>query len=308
MSRILCIALNPTVDIASDVDKLVPTRKMRTRNQRQDAGGGGINVARVLAELGEHPDLIYFSGGATGNVLEDALKGMSVTLRPVPMSGAVRVAFMVQEISTGLEYRFVPEGPVISEREVEVMFETLEASTADYVVASGSLPRGAPTNTYARMAQLFLRKGSRFVLDASGEALKETLSETQVYLVKPSLDELEYVVGHSLDEVQAAEAAQMIVRRGAAKYMVVTMGQAGALVASADKVIKEPALAVPVRSSVGAGDSFTGAMVWALAQNYPLDEAFRLGIAAGAAAVTTQGSEFSRQQVFDLYHSMSTPM
>ncbi|WP_416798445.1 1-phosphofructokinase family hexose kinase [Ciceribacter azotifigens] len=304
MAKILSIALNPAIDIASEAEQIRHTHKTRTHNQQQFPGGGGINVARVIAELGGECDLVYLSGGATGELLESMLKRVRVRHVPIHIKDTVRIAYMVHEASTGLEYRFVPEGPIVSEEEVKPLFDVLEKSDADYFIASGSLPRGVETDIYSRMADIASRKGARFVLDTSGDALKVTLSRSRVFLVKPSVGELEGLVGRRLNHSTAGEAAREIVQSGAAQYVALTMGKDGALLATGDDVMRLPAIKVPVQSAVGAGDSFVAAMTWSLAEGHNIREAFRFGLAAGAAAVMTPGTQLCRRQdVLDLYEA-----
>lgn len=304
MSKILSIALNPAIDISSDADAVRHTHKTRTHNQRQHAGGGGINVARVIVELGGKCELLYLTGGATGTLLEAMLEPLGVKQHRFRIHDPVRVAYNVRELSTNLEYRFVPEGPEVTEEELAPVFDLLEGSDADYVVASGSLPRGVGGETYARMADIAARKKIRFILDTSGEALHETLAKAKVFLVKPSLGELASFVGHKIDHENAGAAAQAIVRSGAAQYIAVTLGADGAILVGADSIHRVPAIEVPVKSAVGAGDSFVAAMTWSLAEGHEIGEAFRFGLAAGAAAVMTSGTELCRRaDVLALYEA-----
>lgn len=295
MSRIICITLNPTLDLSNDALRVVPTHKVRVRNQRQDVGGGGINVARVIAELGGEAEVAVLSGGASGVIMEEALRALPLHLHTFAMKGAVRIAFMVYEEETNLEYRFVPDGPVVAPLEIEPVFDLIERERADYVVASGSLPRGVPVDSYARMARMTATGNGRFVLDASGEPLAAAIAEGGIFLFKPSLSELEKLVGHSLDIESAGAFAADLVRRGAARHVALTLGSDGALLVGPDGMIRMPAITVPVRSAVGAGDSFVGAMVWALSKGQTMREAFRFGLAAGAAAVMTPGTELCRR-------------
>ncbi|MBW8445942.1 MAG: 1-phosphofructokinase family hexose kinase [Arenimonas sp.] len=304
MSKILSIALNPAIDISSDADKVRHTHKTRTHNQRQHAGGGGINVARVIVELGGDCDLLYLSGGATGTLLEAMLRPLGIRQHAFPIHDPVRVAYNVRELSTNLEYRFVPEGPQVTEAELEPVFELLENTDADYIVASGSLPRGVGDGTYARMAEIAAAKKARLILDTSGEALHETLSKANVFLVKPSLGELASFVGQKIDHDNAGSAAQAVVRSGAADYIAVTLGGDGAILVGADMIQRVPAIEVPIQSAVGAGDSFVAAMTWSLAEGHDIGEAFRFGLAAGAAAVMTSGTELCRRaDVLALYEA-----
>ncbi|MCM2403852.1 1-phosphofructokinase family hexose kinase [Rhizobium sp. S153] len=302
MSKILSIALNPAIDISSDADEVRHTHKTRTHNQRQHAGGGGINVARIIVELGGHCELLYLSGGATGELLETMLRPLGIRQHVMKIHDPVRVAYNVHELSTNLEYRFVPEGPLVSEAELAPVFDLLETTDADYVVASGSLPRGVPMDTYLRMAEITQRKGQRFVLDTSGDALRETLASCHVFLVKPSLGELEGLVGRKLDHESVGPAAQEVIHRGAAQYIAVTLGADGAVLVSSDSITRVPAIKVTVQSAVGAGDSFVAGMTWSLSKGRDIVDAFRLGMAAGAAAVMTSGTELCRQKdILSLY-------
>lgn len=302
MTKILCLALNPAIDISSDAEVVRHTHKTRTHNQQQFPGGGGINVARVIATLGGTCELMFLSGGATGELLEAMLKPLPIVERTFKIHDPVRVAYAVHETSTNLEYRFVPEGPLVTEAELAPVFEAIAASGADYVVASGSLPRGAPDDTYVRLADIVTQKGARFVLDTSGPPLAEALSRSKMFLVKPSLGEFEAFLGRKLSHEEVGAAAQAHVRTGAAQYIAVTLGGDGAVLASADRIIRLPAIDVPVNSATGAGDSFVAGMVWSLSEGFEIDEAFRFAQAAGAAAVMTPGTELCRgQDVTELY-------
>lgn len=300
-ARILTIVLNPAVDYSSRTEVVRPTRKVRVSHTRRDPGGGGINVARVVGRLGGNAETLLMAGGEIGALLERLVREEGIACQTLPISGQTRIGFTVYEESTGLEYRFVPEGPVVEEAEMAACLEAIEKHEAAYVVASGSLPAGVPDDTYALMAERAARRGARFVLDTSGAALRATLEKARVFMVKPSREELEQYVGEKLDEEGLKHAALEIVERGAAEFVAVTMGADGGLLVSEKGVLRAPAVHVRVRSAVGAGDSFVAGMVTALARGDAVEAAFRLGIAAGAAAVMTPGTELCRRDdVFEL--------
>lgn len=305
MERILCVTVNPAIDISCEADRIQPTLKVRTRGQRRHPGGGGTNVARAIATLGGEPELAFLCGGATGKLYEEMLEKLPIQLMPFTMQGSVRVAFMVHENETGFEYRFIPEGPEVLVQEIEPLMEFIEAFDGGYIIASGSLPLGVPADTYAQMADIATAKQIRFVLDTSGEALQTALSNSKVFLVKPSLGELEILAGRKLDENGIRDMAADIITTGAAQNVAVSMGLQGALLATASGFIRIPSLHVKVRSAVGAGDSFVGAMTWSLANGNQIEDAFRLGIAAGAATVMTPGTELCRREdVFGLFETL----
>ncbi|GLS38847.1 phosphofructokinase [Mesorhizobium tianshanense] len=295
MTPILTITLNPAVDVTSETDTVRPIRKVRTSNIRYDPGGGGINVARVITALGGEAEAYFLAGGETGSLLARLLQTEGVSSHLVPINGHTRISFMVLERSTGLEYRFVPEGPPVQPRELEPCLDAVASHKGQYVIASGSLPADAPSDIYARMVKLAAARGAKFVLDSSGAGLDTTLKQSRVFLVKPSRGELEQFAGRKLDEGGIRQAALDIVAGGAAELVAVTMGADGALLASTQGVLRVPAIHVRVRSAVGAGDSFLGAMVWALSEGKTPEDAFRLGVAAGAAAIMRPGFQLCRR-------------
>jgi 6-phosphofructokinase 2 len=294
MAKVLTLTLNPTVDVSGDADVIRPVRKVRTTNGRFDPGGGGINVARVTTKLGQAADAVYLAGGEVGQMLDRLLAEQGVTTRRITIEGQTRLGFIVHETSTGLEYRFVPEGPAVPTDRLEAVLEVVASHGGEYVVGSGSLPAGAPEDFYARAAEAAAGRGARFVLDTSGAALKATLERARVFLAKPSLGELEQFAGRRLGADGAADVAFDIVARGAAELVAVTLGADGAILASREGVIRLPSIPVRVRSAVGAGDSFLAGMVWSLLNGKEATEAFRFGIAAGAAAAMTPGTELCR--------------
>lgn len=305
MASILTITLNPTIDVSSDAQIVRPVHKIRTSRQTHDPGGGGVNVARVIASLGGQVEALYLAGGAMGEHLEKMLKERGIPQQAVPINGMTRVSFNVFENQTGFEYRFVPQGPEVSADEIENCLQHVREFKGAYVVASGSVPTGAPTDILAQIAQIASANGAKFVLDSSGLALHQALDAGNVHLAKPSLRELEQLMDKELDEESAKDAASELVSKGACESLAVTLGAQGAIYAHAGGVERFAACHVKTRSAVGAGDSFLGAMVWALAQGWEKKEAFRLGIAAGAAAALTPGTELChKDDVLRLFTSV----
>ncbi len=305
MTGILTVLLNPAIDIASTTERVEAMHKVRTKGQLHHPGGGGANVARVIAELGGEAELAFLCGGVTGPLYESLLAGYGMKLRRFAMNGPVRISYTVRELSTGHEYRFVPEGPQVGDDELEPLMEFVETFRGEYLVASGSLPLGADAGTYARMAAMAARNHVRFVLDTSGEALRAALDHGGIFLVKPSQRELEQIAGRELDVAGVEREALSLVARGAARHVAVSLGGEGALLANADGLVKLPAIKVEAKSAVGAGDSFLGGMVQWLAAGHAPADAFRFAMAAGAAAVLHEGTSLCRREdAMRLYEAM----
>ena len=288
---IATVTMNPTIDIASQATSVRPTHKLRTFAERQDPGGGGVNVASVMHALGGRSLALVLAGGSSGRLLEELLQESGVEHRTVQITGRTRTSHTVTDAATGHEYRFIAPGPTLVEADWTAMLDAASRLEAGWLIASGSLPPGTPENFYARLAQVARRRAIRFVLDTSGPALRAGLADGGVELVKSSLTELESVVGRRLPDPAAQEAAAMeIVRSGRARLVALTLGEKGAVLASETGTLRLPALDVVVNGTVGAGDSFLAGMVMALADGRTPEDAFAWGVAAGAAAVTVPGT------------------
>ena len=291
MKNIATLTMNPTIDVSYDVGQMRHTHKMRTDNEWYAPGGGGINVARVFVRLGGNARCYYLSGGATGPALDGLIDRHQLVRTRISIAGPTRIASAVFEHETGKEYRFVPKGPQIAEGEWRACLEQLGEAQCDYMVLSGSLPPGVPDDYYARISGLLRSRGIEIVLDSSGRALAAGIEAGGLTLLKPSLGELQSYLGRSLEGVKAIEEAAMgIVEAGKARLVAVTMGHEGAILARKEGTVTLPAIPIEAASAVGAGDSFVAGMVFALASGQSDTEAFRLGLASGAAAVLRAGA------------------
>ncbi|MCG7592616.1 1-phosphofructokinase family hexose kinase [Mycobacterium sp. PSTR-4-N] len=302
-SRVVTLTMNSALDVAVDADTVRPTDKVRCRAARYDAGGGGINVARFAHVLGADVAAIFTAGGFTGARIVDIVEATGVAATPVPILGATRESFTVNEGATGAQYRFVLPGPFLTPDEQILCLNAVRdaATSADYVVASGSLPPGVAPDFYQRVSDICAETDAALILDTSGGGLAHVSSG--VHLLKPSLRELRECVGRSLDtEAEQRAAARELVDRGLADAVVVSLGAEGALLVTPHLTERFPAVEVLSVSGVGAGDAMVAGIVVGLARCWDLPAAVRFGIAAAAAKLQTPGtSEFSADEVEKIY-------
>ena len=282
-----------------------PTHKTRTFEERYDPGGGGINVARVIHELGGEAQALIMTGGVTGRLVEELLNEAGVRWQALPVRGRTRISLTVHDRQSGLEYRFVPEGPNVEQDEWNRALDVLQTVEGDWIVASGSLPRGVPVDFYAQAATIASRRGQKFVLDTSGAALRAAVSHG-IELLKLSLGELEFLIGRELRDPQSQEKeVASLIRSGVARMIAVSLGRDGAILWTSEGVSRLPAIKVEECSAVGAGDSFLAGLILGLARGLSHREALALGISAGAASVTTYGTaQVRRTEVETLYRKM----
>jgi len=288
MAAIVTLTMNPALDIATSTD--------RCAAPRYDPGGGGINVARAVHALGGNAVAIFPAGGAAGEMIRHLLEQQGVLHHAVAISGFTRESLTVEERRTGRQFRFILPGPEISESDQERCLDRLAraAAAATYIVASGSLPLGVPEDFYARTAKLAQALGKRLILDTSGAALKQ--AGRGMYLLKPSLRELEHLAGREIRTAREQEdAAREVIAQGRSEVVVLSLGDQGALLATPEGCERFAAIPVDARTSVGAGDSMLAGIVLSLCRGLPLGEAVRFGMAAGAAALLGSGTELCRR-------------
>lgn len=294
MTDILTITLNPALDVLTTIDKVSDTHKMRCGPTLKHPGGGGVNVARVLHRLGANCVSVYLAGGVTGERHHKLMSAEKVRCHVIPIAEETRESFTAHETSSGNDFRFVLPGPHVSASEYEACFDYVaQHMPKKFLVISGGLAPGVPENFYARLTTLAKQHNVRVVLDANGPALAEAL-KMGVYLFKPSLRELRDLTGQVLpDEETQVAAAQRLIQSGQAEIVAVSLGEEGAMVVSANQFWQARALKVDVQTTIGAGDSFVGAMVWSLGRGDTLLKSFQYGMASGAAALLAPGTSLS---------------
>lgn len=293
------LTMNPSIDVASTVDRVVPEHKLRCTEPRFEPGGGGINVSRALQILGGRSLALYPAGGPPGVMLQHLLGHEKLEHRALPIDGWTRENVAILESETGHQYRLIMPGPRLREREWRSCLDCLEAlqPRPAYVVASGSLPPGAPEDFYVRVARICSGVGARFVLDTSGDALRQAAERGNIFLLKPNLRELGQIAGSELaDRKERIEAARSLVESGRCEVVVVSMSDEGAFLVSRAASLQLAAPRVELGSRVGAGDSMVAGIVLGLARGDSIEAAARLGVAAGTAAVITPGTELCRRE------------
>ena len=308
MKTIVTLTMNPAIDKSSTVNRVIAERKLRCTRPRYEPGGGGINVSRVIHKLGGESTAIYLAGGMTGQMLRELIDKEGLTHYPVLIKGLSRENLIILEKSTGQQFRFSMPGPTLSDREWQQCLQQLSACDPkpDYIVASGSLPPGVPDDFYARVAHVATDLGAKAIVDTSGKALR-LAAGAGVYIIKPNLRELTELMGKEITNESTLEAIAMeIVNSGQSEMVVVSLGAAGVLMASREGCEQLRSPTVPIVSKVGAGDSMVAGIVLSLARGKPLQEAIRFGVAAGAAAVMTPGTELCRREDTErLYQQMT---
>lgn len=295
-SDILTITLNPALDMATSVDAVRVEEKLRCDAPVLDPGGGGINVARAIRQIGGQAEAFVALAGFRGQQLSALLDQEQVPHHVFLMEGETRLSFAVSDRAEGAQYRFVMPGPVWTPDSFANLCTRLEheARPGMLMVLSGSQPPGLPADFPSALGQLAHQNGALVVLDTSGSALFSLLENGAVApdVLRLDAKESEALAGRPLPSISdAAQFAKALVAQGKAGCVVLARGAHGSVLAAEDAVWHAETPLVPVQSKIGAGDSFVGAFTLSRARGEVWHEALAWGVAAASAAVMTPATE-----------------
>ncbi len=297
---IYTVTLNPALDKTVTIPRFALDSVNRISELREDPGGKGINVSKVIAKLGGTSRAIALLGGAVGEKIELALEGMGIDVWAFEANGETRTNTKVVDPVLDTHTDINEPGPEATLALLDGMLASLADAIqeGDIVVLSGSLPKGAPVATYETWCRTCSGAGAKVFLDADGDALSHGLKALP-YLAKPNDAELSRICGRELKDVtEIASEARAIVERGVSR-VVVSMGGAGALFAESGRTLLAHSPKVPVGSTVGAGDSVVAALAFAEERGMTLEETARLSMATGAANVMQSGTQAAERELVD---------
>ncbi|SCG52514.1 tagatose 6-phosphate kinase [Micromonospora echinaurantiaca] len=253
---IVTVTLNPALDITHTVASLVPHSSHRVTDVAAQAGGKGVNVARVLHALGLPTVAVAFRGGLTGAAVAADLDRHGIAHRLVDTAGESRRTFTVVDLGSGDATVFNEAGPAVSGAEWQALREQVHRllTGASVLVLSGSLPPGLPDTAYAQLAGAAARAGVPVILDAAGPPLRAGVAAGPD-VIKPNASELAEATGLP-DPLAAAEA----LRAAGARAVVASLGPAGLLAVTPDGTFRAEPPAPLAGNPTGAGDSVVAAI------------------------------------------------
>lgn len=311
---ILSVTLNPSLDHALFLKELKLSDTNRVVRTETDAGGKGVNLSRVVAELGGSTQATGFLGGGPAAFIRCVLDVQGVAHCFVDIQGTTRTNLSVEDESDRPPTTFNERGPEIRPAEWKALLAKVRelAPQVRWMALGGSLPPGVPPDAFAVLARIGTESGCRVVLDADGEPMRLGM-EARPAFIKPNQKEASRLLDREVStEAEAVAAARELLGRldpGPDSFVVISRGADGAVLASRNGAWLGKSPEVDVRSTIGSGDSMIGGILWALESGQELAEAFRYGLAAGAATATTDGSEIARKpKILELLpNSIVTP-
>jgi 1-phosphofructokinase family hexose kinase len=288
---IYTVTLNPALDRFMVVEQLLTEDTTRILSETPYAAGKGIDVSRVIRELGGQSVALGLVGGYDGLKLEGLLINAGVIADFTRISGETRTNIILREQTEGRQYVISASGPEVNATEIGLFYQKInQIQHMDYMTLSGSLPRGVTPNLYSQLILAGKKKNAFIVLDTDGKSLRESI-EYQPTCIKPNTYELSRLAERELQtESEIIAFCEKIHQKGV-PYILVSRGKKGLLLSSVEQKITAIAPPVEADSTVGAGDSVVGGFVLAHSRGKDLADCLRLACAAGTATAQTPGTE-----------------
>lgn len=290
--KIVTVTLNPAIDKTVTVESFQYGGLNRIKSGRTDAGGKGINVAKVLASFRMNVSAIGIAAGYQGQLVRDMLKDQSIPCYLLEAAGDTRVNLKVVDESTQQtteinEPGFYADGELLEQFKEHFITNMAGASL---LVLAGSLPPGTPPGYYGTLINLARKHGVDTLLDADGEALALGI-EAAPLVIKPNIHELEVLMGQRLESLQQITgAARSLLSRGI-RYVLVSMGENGSVLVSQEKAVRASPFPITPLSTVGAGDSMVAALAYSIMMEKTAEEMARWTSAAGTVTASKPGTE-----------------
>lgn len=272
--------ITPSIDYTVYLPAFHPGKLNRSKEVYYFPGGKGINVSRVLNSLNTKSIALGFAGGFTGDYIRNFLQVEGVQTNFVETNEPTRINVKIKAAD---ESELNGPGPTTThEQRKELLAKIEKLEAGDWFVLAGSLPDTIPDAFYQDVARICHRSDSHFVLDTSGNALKQ-LIDTKPFLIKPNQQELGDLFDTTITtKKEAVFHAKKLVDKGI-KHVIVSMGGNGAILVTENQVLIAEAPKGQVVNTVGAGDSLVSGFVAAYVQENDVSKAFRYGIASGSA-------------------------
>lgn len=277
------ITLNPSIDIRYTVEGFLVGSVTRVNQVERTAGGKGLNVSRVVTQLGEEVQATGFVGGSSGDFIRSEIEKLGILDAFVQIKEETRSCHNIMS-SGSPNTELLESGPYIEPSALEVFSQVYERILAEckVVTASGSLPMGLPANYYNGLVTRAREKGVKFLLDTSGESLKSVI-EAKPYFIKPNYEELEVITGNKVNSLQDIHQALDLLYAKGIPFCVISMGKEGSMAMVNGQKFCVTFPAVQVVNTVGSGDSFVAGVAVSLTRGYSVEETLAFASACGTA-------------------------
>ncbi|OMC85810.1 1-phosphofructokinase [Viridibacillus sp. FSL H7-0596] len=299
---ITTITLNAAIDQVYEVDSLAVGGTNRVSTIIQEAGGKGINVAKVLKRSGADVTVGGFAGGINGERIRQLLLKKSIPSELIQVEGESRVCLTVLDSKKSKVTELLESGPEITKQEWQAMLNWIDeqSKSVKWFALSGSLPKGLPTTAYTELIDIINANGAKAILDSSGDALRNGI-KAKPFAIKPNEFEIATILGKAtVNETDLLDVGKRFVDDGV-EHVCFSLGEKGAIFVNKDGYFKADAPKVEVVNTVGSGDAFVGGLLYGLANGEEPLEAYKRALACGSVnAMYSKIGYIDSQQVEEL--------
>ncbi|MBN1689716.1 MAG: 1-phosphofructokinase [Dehalococcoidia bacterium] len=298
---IATVTLNPSLDRHVAVEDLILDDTNRWLSYKRESGGKGINVSRVVKELGGKTIAYGLVGGFAGRTLRAILKQQGVPYDFTPIKAEIRSNFIITDLKTHCQTRISAPGPRVSAGELKKLMAKVISlkPRPSYMVMAGSVPPGVPYYIYRDLIHDMKALGITTVLDSADLWLQEGI-KAKPDVVKPNVREAQTAMGVELtSQEDIVSAVKTLIRKGI-NIAAISCGREGMVIGDKNAIYRVVPPSVDVMSTVGAGDSSVAGLVFKLSGGGSLEEASRFAVAAGTAATMTPGTELCHKRDVEL--------
>lgn len=294
------ITLNPALDKTVYVPKLTCNGTNRVTKVEVDAGGKGINCARMLMELGIEVKAVTFLGGNTGDYIRMVMDRAGIPLVSVATTKPTRTCIAVEEASGAPPTTLNERGGPIEHSELVELLERAKdvARESEYMVFGGSVPVGINPDIYNVLIQIARAGGAKAVLDADGDAFVNGL-KAKPFMIKPNRMEAEEALGTEFESKSDVARGALAFAEMGIELVIITLGEQGAVACHDGSIYDVVPPVVKSVSSIGSGDSLIAGVLCGLSNGASIEDALKLGCAAGAATAMSNGVEIGHKADVD---------
>jgi 1-phosphofructokinase len=286
---VVTVTLNPAIDRTVAISNFTVGAVNRVEHERDNAGGKGVNVASALADYEYRVAVTGFLGRDNATSFEDLFARKKIEDHFVRIAGHTRVGIKITDpvLKQTTDINF--PGPAPAAEDLDALRKKLVTLASPWFVLAGSIPPGIDAAIYRDLVTMLKKRGSKVVLDASGEPLSHAV-ESVPNVIKPNIHELEMLVGKPLPtQSSIIEAAQKLIAKGI-ELVAVSMGKDGACFVTHSAIVIARPPDIDVKSTVGAGDAMVAGIVSAYLRQLPLTECARLATAFSLDALARSES------------------
>jgi tagatose 6-phosphate kinase len=303
---ILAVTMNPSVDISYPINEFRLNAVNRVENVRKTAGGKGLNVARVMAQMNEKVLATGVLGGTIGDYIVQELNKSHIPNDFLKIEKESRNCIAI--LHEGRQTEILESGPTLMNEEGTAFLDKFEELLAKVtlVTISGSLPKGLTVDFYQQMLAICHKKAIPVVLDSSGEPLRAALlHKEKPFAIKPNMTELSQLLGMEVDSrISSLKQALDHEWFKGIEWIIVSMGGEGAFVRNGTDDYRVTLPRIDVVNPVGSGDAVVAGLAVALNRKQSVESVLRTAMTTGMLNTMEAGTGSINMAKFGQYFDL----